>query len=126
VIDSRGWNMTELAQAAGVEVSTASGWLHGTVPRRRALLALCQKLGVSEHDLCPPALPSRAPPPVVVPDPVDVIAWPELPAFYDAALRQMIDTLERIRDGAEPLSRLEYVHGMLDVLHPMPQQQRKP
>lgn len=123
-MDARSWNITELARAAGVEVSTASRWLQGTMPRRLALLSLCDKLGVDVDDLLPPlspALPSRARP---VPSLIrDEPGAPALPAFYDAALRQMIDCLERIRSGDEPISRLEYVHGMLDVLHPMPQQQ---
>jgi len=123
-MDGKGWNVTELARTMGVEPSTASRWLSGTIPRRKMLLGLCRKLGAREEDLVPKGKPLRpvnymdgpAPPSAVVREDPDR-------AFYGSAIQAMIDCLQEVKDGDAPISRLDYVHGILDTLHPM---QRKP
>jgi transcriptional regulator with XRE-family HTH domain len=107
-----------LADAIGVPASTVSRWKGIHHPSPVLMNSVAKTLGVRREWLVVGLDPMSDGPD---PQSMTVKDGPELPAFYDAALRQIVDFLDRIRAGTEPLSKLERVYGMLDILHPMPQ-----
>ncbi|MES2467615.1 MAG: helix-turn-helix transcriptional regulator [Verrucomicrobiota bacterium] len=118
---SAGMSRGALAKRCGVSASTISRWRGSHLPSPVILTTVSEVLGVRREWLAAGLEPMKADSAILRDEAAD---YPATPRGRLSAQQQMmsamITIIAEVMDDKRPLTDLEQVHALLDLVHPMP------